>query len=208
MCRSWVVATRALMMRTRSPRSVVTTYRMRSWGDIAKVTVFSGCSMSSKSTESGSRMASAASSKETPCFFRFEAAFSASHSKSPEMTVATAGTVPPIFEGVEVHGRTPTVPVVVRGTRYLQLPTNATRCATRFAEARLGLLVDRGSSQYLSPSDQRQEACTRTRFFDDDQRAPIELCLELPKRGDYQQFKMRGQDVLRPNLDDAWTLGS
>lgn len=44
------------MMRARSPRSVVTTYRMRSRGDIAKVTVFSGCSASSKSTENGLRM--------------------------------------------------------------------------------------------------------------------------------------------------------
>ncbi len=89
------------MMRTRSPRWVVTTYRMRSRGDIASVKVFSGCAMSSKSTENGSRMASAASSKETLCFLRFANAFSASHSKSPKTTVATSTKVRPFVERVE-----------------------------------------------------------------------------------------------------------
>jgi hypothetical protein len=93
MRRSWLVATRALMMRTRSPRSVVTTYRMRSRGDIAKVEMFSGCAMSSKSTERGSRMARAASLKETWCFLWFEDALSLCHSKSPKTTVATGARV-------------------------------------------------------------------------------------------------------------------
>jgi hypothetical protein len=59
---------------------------------MATVTRFSGWGMSSKSIANGSRIASAASSKETLCFARFNAAFGASHSKSPRSTVAT-GTV-------------------------------------------------------------------------------------------------------------------
>lgn len=42
------------MMRVREPGSVVTTYRIRSWGDMAGVTSRSGWTASAKSTEYGS----------------------------------------------------------------------------------------------------------------------------------------------------------
>src|SRR5437868_13892213 len=68
-------------------QSVDTTYGIRPDGEAAKVTRFAGCSPSSKSWDNGSRMASAASSKPTPCFAVLLAALASSHSKSPCTTV-------------------------------------------------------------------------------------------------------------------------
>lgn len=77
------------MIRIRSPRSVLTTWRIAPVGDAANVAMFSGFAKSSKSTASLSCMARAAVSNDTSCLATFSAALSASHSKSPCTTVGT-----------------------------------------------------------------------------------------------------------------------